>query len=183
MASPPQSRSAEREKRALALDRLLRAERGRLLRQARFHSRHPQDAEDALSDACVQFLRFYDGPPGDDALRWMLVVVKRAAWAIARQASEREARYRLIETEVLEVVAPAQGAGPAELVERAEASARVIELIEQLKPDERTALILLGLGCSYTEIGELRGWSRTKVQRCLKEGRARVRQLLGRGPS
>jgi DNA-directed RNA polymerase specialized sigma24 family protein len=57
----------------------------------------------------------------------------------------------------------------------------VLSLIEQLKPDERTALILLGFGCSYKEIRELRGWSKTKLNRCLTEGRARVRELRARG--
>ncbi|HEY5709319.1 MAG TPA: sigma-70 family RNA polymerase sigma factor [Solirubrobacterales bacterium] len=165
------------------LDRLLRTERARLMRQARFHSRRREDAEDALNDACVQFLRFYDGPSGDDALHWMLLVIKRAAWAITRQTAEREERYRRTIAEGLEMVVSREGTGPAELVERTEDSAQVIELIEQLKPDERAALILLGLGCSYAEIGELRGWSRAKVHRCLKEGRARVRQLLERGPT
>jgi DNA-directed RNA polymerase specialized sigma24 family protein len=81
-----------------------------LLRQARFHSHRIEDAEDALSDACVQFLRFYDGPAGEDALRWMLLVVKRAAWAIGRRGASREARLRsgAIEPRI----------GPAELVER-----------------------------------------------------------------
>ena len=49
--------------------------------------------------------------------------------------------------------------GSPELSERSEETARVVEAIAQLKPDERTALILLGLGCSYKEIAELRGWS------------------------
>lgn len=182
MASPPQSRRVERERRAWVLDGLLRAERARLMRQARFHSRRHEDAEDALNDACVQFLRFYDGPAGEEALHWMLLVIKRAAWAITRQAAEREERYRRTIAEGLEM-AVSQDTGPAELVERTEDSAQVIELIEQLKPDERTALILLGLGCSYAEIGELRGWSRAKVHRLLKEGRARVRQVLERGPT
>ena len=75
MATQPQSRDGE-ERRARALDQLLRSERRSLARQARFHSRRPEDAEDALSDACVQFLRFYDGPAGDDALRWMMLVVE-----------------------------------------------------------------------------------------------------------
>ncbi|HEY7950552.1 MAG TPA: sigma-70 family RNA polymerase sigma factor [Solirubrobacterales bacterium] len=183
MASPPQSRTVERERRAWVLDRLLRAERARLMRQARFHSRRHEDAEDALNDACVQFLRFYDGPAGEEALHWMLLVIKRAAWAITRQATERDERYRLTAAEGLEIVAPHEGAGPAELVERTEESAQVIELIERLKPDERDALVLLGLGYSYAEIGELRGWGRAKVHRCLKEGRARVRQSLRRGPT
>ena len=47
---------------------------------------------------------------------------------------------------------------------------------EALKPDQRTALILLGLGCSYAEIGALRGWTYTKVNRCISEGRAALRR-------
>jgi RNA polymerase sigma factor (sigma-70 family) len=169
------------------LDRLLRAERGRLMRQARYHSRRHDDADDALSDACVQFLRFYDGPPGDDALRWMLLVTKRCAWAIRRQAVVRESRYRMSardrEDERVEAIIPDDRIGTAELVERAEETAKVLALVEQLKPDERTALILFGLGCTYKEICELRGWTHTKLHRCLVEGRTRVRELLGRGDS
>ncbi len=155
------------------------------MRQARFHSRRVEDAEDALSDACVQFLRFYDGPTGVHALRWMLLVTKRCAWAIRRRAVTRESRYHIgardREDELVEAVIPDDRYDTAELIERAEETAKVLALVEQLKPDERTALILLGLGCSYKEIGELRGWSNTKVNRCISEGRARVRELLARG--
>lgn len=186
MASPPQSRRAERERRALVLDRLLRTRRSPLLHQARSHSRRPEDADDALSDACVQFLRFYEGPAGDDALRWMMLVVKRCAWAIRRKTVTRESRYLIQAREGgeggrLAPIIPDQRSGPEELVERAEETAKVVAVFEQLKPDERTALILLGLGCSYAEIQELRGWSRTKLHRCLTEGRARVRETLARG--
>jgi DNA-directed RNA polymerase specialized sigma24 family protein len=167
------------------LDRLLRAERDRLMRQARYHSYRHDAAEDALSDACVQLLCFYDGPPGDDALRWMLLVIKRCAWAIRRKAVAREFRYRMgardREDERVEAIIPDDRIGTAELVERAEETAKVLTLVEQLKPDERTALILLGLGCTYAEIRELRGWSDTKLRRCLTEGRARVRELFERG--
>jgi DNA-directed RNA polymerase specialized sigma24 family protein len=153
------------------------------MRQARFHSHRHEDVDDALSDACVQFLRFYDGPPGDDALRWMLLVTKRCAWAIRRQAVARESRYRMsaCEDERVEAIIPDDRIGTAELVERAEETANVLVLVEQLKPDERTALILFGLGCTYKEIRELRGWSQRKLHRCLVEGRARVRELLERG--
>jgi DNA-directed RNA polymerase specialized sigma24 family protein len=157
------------------------------MQQARFHSRRHEDADDALNDACVQFLRFYDGPAGDDALRWMMLVTKRCAWAIRRKAVARESRYRMSvrerEGEGLEAIVPDDRIGPAELVERAEETAKVLALVEQLKPDERTALILLGLGCTYAEIRELRGWSKSKLHRCLVEGRARVRELLERGDS
>ncbi|HET8565475.1 MAG TPA: sigma-70 family RNA polymerase sigma factor [Solirubrobacterales bacterium] len=153
------------------------------MQQARSHSRRPEDADDALSDACVQFLRFYDGPAGEDALRWMMLVTKRCAWAIGRKGVARESRYLpvLREGEELEAVVADERDGTDELVERAEDTAKVLALVEQLKPDERTALILFGLGCTYAEIRELRGWSRTKLHRCLTEGRARVRDLLERG--
>ena len=155
------------------------------MRQARYHSRRAEDAEDALSDACVQFLRFYDGPAGEYALRWMMLVTKRCAWAIKRKAVARESRHRRSardrEDEALEAIIPDDRLGTAELVEHAEETAKVLALIEQLKPDERTALILFGLGCSYKEIRELRGWSKSKLHRRLTEGRARVRELLERG--
>jgi len=157
------------------------------MRQARYHSRRHDDADEALSDACVQFLRFYDGAAGEYALRWMMLVTKRCAWAIRRKAVARESRYRMSarerEGEGLEAIIPDDRIGPAELVERAEETAKVLALVERLKPDERTALILLGLGCTYEEIRELRGWSKSKLHRCLTEGRARVRQLLERGDS
>jgi len=186
MAPKPQSESNERGSRTRTLDALLRAERDQLMRQARFHSRRPEDAEEALSDACVEFLRFYDGPPGEDAVRWMLLVVKRCAWAITRRTEIRSARHGVIDIaalgdEELEVAALERQLDVPELAVRSEETDRLIELIEQLKSDEREALILLGLGCSYAEIGEMRGWSRTKVRRCIYEGRARVREALERG--
>ncbi|HVC07288.1 MAG TPA: hypothetical protein VND98_06885 [Solirubrobacterales bacterium] len=165
MASQSQSPNHQAERRAQILDRLLRSERSRLLRQVRFHSQRLEDAEDALSDACVQFLRFYDGPAGTAALRWMLVVAKRCAWAISRQRRERVAVDPQVSAEWaeedLKVLVRDGADGPVELAERSAETARVIEAIEQLKSDERTALILFGLGCSYSEIGELRSWSTT----------------------
>jgi DNA-directed RNA polymerase specialized sigma24 family protein len=48
-----------------------------------------------------------------------------------------------------------------------------------LKPDERTALGLLAAGFSYKEIGRRRGWTYTKVNRCIAEGRAALRRGQG----
>ncbi len=117
----------------------------------------------------------------------MLLVTKRCAWAIRGKAAARESDYRLSardrEDEPVEAIIPDDRYSSAELVERAEETAKVLSLIEQLKPDERTALILRGLGCTYEEICELRGWTHTKLNRSLVEGRARVRELLERGDS
>lgn len=152
MATQRQSPSEERDYRATALSNLLQVAHSRLMHQALSHSRGRDDAEDALSDACVQFLRFYDGPAGEAALHWMLLVIKRSAWAIGRGRVG----------ELIEVVVPDDRLGPAELVERAEETEQLIESIELLKPDERVALILLGLGCSYAEIRDLRAGARER---------------------
>jgi RNA polymerase sigma factor (sigma-70 family) len=185
MPPQPQSQRDERARRAQLLDQLLRKKRAQLLRQARRHSRRADEAEDALADACVQFLRFYDAGTERDPLPWMLVVIKRCAWAIDRRRKGRESQTRLSggepSTEELEIVVAEDRSGPAEHAVRAEETARVIALVEQLKPDERTALILRGLGCSYAEIAELRGWTWTKVNRCLSQGRAKIRERLKRG--
>jgi DNA-directed RNA polymerase specialized sigma24 family protein len=73
------------------------------------------------------------------------------------------------------------GRGPAELTADRVLDERIRGQIRQLKPDERTALGLLGLGYSYEEISALRGWSYTKVNRCVSEGRARLREAVREG--
>ena len=78
---------------------------------------------------------------------------------------------------------PSQGAGPAERVERREAIARSREALKTLKPAELKALTLLAEGYSYAEIGEMTGYSQTKVNRCLAEGRERFRAFLTRSES
>lgn len=143
--------------------------------QAQRNAPSAEDAEDALQTGCVQFLRCYDGPP-EAVLPWLLLVVKRCAWAIGRKEKVRATRCLAstdaYDAEEGEIVLPDAGTEVAEVVERQLEVERRIELIGRLKPDERTALILLGLGASYAEIGELRGWTQTKVNRCVAEGRA-----------
>jgi RNA polymerase sigma factor (sigma-70 family) len=163
---------------------LLLTERPRLLRQVRHHSERPEDADDALADACVQFLRHYTGPSGgEDALRWMLTVSKRCAWEITRRRRERG---DLAPTVPFDESGEELGSGvgdTADSVERREEVDEVLAAIERLAPDERTVLLLFGLGFSYEEIARLRGWSYAKVHRRLSDGRARVRCLLEGGDS
>jgi RNA polymerase sigma factor (sigma-70 family) len=181
MASQPHRHRQEKAgHRAQILERLLLARRAQLLRHVQFHSERMQDAEDALADACVQFLRCYEGAEEvEDALRWMLLVAKRCAWEIARRRRRRgEDRQQSFEAE--EAGRASEG-DPAEGAERAEEAERVLAAIGRLIPDERDALVLFGLGYSYREIGEQRGWTYSKVNRRLNEGRARVRRMLDEG--
>jgi DNA-directed RNA polymerase specialized sigma24 family protein len=66
---------------------------------------------------------------------------------------------------------PADRPGPAERAERRERVARSSEALAALKPQERRALILKAEGYSYAEIQKLCGWTYTKVNRCMAEGR------------
>jgi len=108
-------------------------------------------------------------------------VVKHEALAI-RAYRERMlgAAPREGEREAVDRVAtiPAACAGPDERTERRERVARSREALQTLKPDELRALTLRAAGYSYTEIGEITGFSHTKINRCLAEGRERFRSVL-----
>ena len=76
---------------------------------------------------------------------------------------------------------PSDRPGPHERAERRERVAAAAQSLATLKRDERLAIALQAHGYSYAEIGRLCGWTYTKVNRCLAEGRARLRGL-GSGP-
>lgn len=162
------------------LEELLSEHSGTLERQAIRHSKRPEGAEEALQDACVQFLSHFEGSTLEHALPWMLLTTKRCAWAIA-QVEKRTPAERLSPTDCADRdeqrwTVRAERPETAAFAERRAEHADTVRRFERLKPDERTALILLGLGCTYEEIGELRGWTYTKVNRCVREGREALRE-------
>ena len=64
-----------------------------------------------------------------------------------------------------------------ERLESAERVSRSAEVMRRLKRDEARALMLKAEGLSYVEIGERLGWTYTKVNRCITEGRRRFMRL------
>ena len=125
--------------------------------------------------------------PTDDVrelIRWTQTVVKHEALAVRRDrerilsgpaaAAADEGREDWV------ALIPADADGPPERAERREAVARSREALKALKPQELRALTLLAEGYSYAEIGEITGFSRTKINRCLAEGRERFRNFLSR---
>ena len=181
MDAQPQSRATVDQKTrngALLLELLSRA--GPQLRsQARRNAPNEADAEDALQDACLQFLRHYGGPlERASALPWLVLVVKRCAWRIGRRARREEPAFESGLPPESEATALRCGRrGPDELVEAAEETAAQWRLLDLLKPDERYAIVMVALGYSYREICERYGWTYTKVNRCLSEGRAALRAI------
>jgi RNA polymerase sigma factor (sigma-70 family) len=138
-------------------------------RTARRVSICADDADDAFQRASLILLEKAPPHPPERLAAWMHLVTKREALAIRR---DRE-RYL-----AFEVPDSASGAPcPAERAERREWARERARTLHRLKADERRALVLRGEGYSYAEICELTQWSHTKVNRCLTEGRARLRQL------
>lgn len=150
------------------------------LRQtARRFSLCEDDAEDAYQRALEILLTKAPSDRPHELIRWMKTVVKHEALAIRRR------RERLLgpgDDELGDPVAriAAESAGPGERLERREEIARSREALRSLKPAELRALTLLAAGYSYAEIGEITGFSQTKVNRCLAEGRERFRRLIVR---
>jgi DNA-directed RNA polymerase specialized sigma24 family protein len=135
------------------------------------HAGNPADAEDALGDACVSFLTSYQGPDGDEALFWMLTVVKRRAWAIKRRRSQSDSL-------------PVGVLGCSDRWSSGHDSVDIIALEEALQlvtADQRSALLLVASGVTYREIERKCGWTTSKVHRCIRDGRARLRQLFEGG--
>jgi RNA polymerase sigma factor (sigma-70 family) len=152
-----------------------------LRKTARRFSLCDDDADDALQRALEILLRKAPSADPRELVKWTQTVVRHEALAVR---SERE---RILAGpaagdagEDWVSLLPAASDGPAEKVERREAVARSREALQALKPQELRALTLLAEGYSYVEIGEITGYSHTKINRCLAEGRERFRSLVSR---
>lgn len=169
--------SAAARKRA-AVEMIARYE-GALRRTARRYSFDAEDADDAYQRALE--IALTKAPTTDlrELIRWTQTVTKHEALAV-RRSREKLLGYQPSREGADDPVAliPAANDGPDEQVERREDVARSREALQALKPAELRALGLLAEGYSYVEIGERTGWSQTKINRLLAEGRARFRTLV-----
>ncbi|HEY0344166.1 MAG TPA: sigma-70 family RNA polymerase sigma factor [Solirubrobacteraceae bacterium] len=138
-----------------------------LLRTARRYSICTDDAQDAYQRALEIFMGHADRLDPARAAGWLHVVVKREALAI------RRSRKKLVGS--VEVDLDAQEARrlptPDEQLLSFDMINRSAEALQRLKPQELRALWLKAQGHSYNDIGAITGWSYTKVNRCLTEGR------------
>jgi len=143
-----------------------------LLRVARAYSLCTDDAHDAVQRALEIYMRRVESLDPATELAWLKVVVKHEALAV------RRGRAGVSGEEVDLDAVPA--AGQRSVEERLESSERVersAEVMRRLKRDEARALMLKAEGLSYNEIGERLGWTYTKVNRCITEGRRRFMRL------
>lgn len=142
-----------------------------------------EDAEDAYQRGIEILLSKAPTTEIQDLLPWTRTVIKHEALAIrklrertlagpARSSVEADSADDWVQ------LLPSGDDGPDELAVRRERVARSKEALALLKPAELKALTQLAEGFSYREIAAMNQWSRTKVNRCLAEGRARFRSAF-----
>ena len=153
--------------------KLIAAHDASFRRTARRHSLCAEDAEDAYQRSLEILLTKAPACEPPRLAAWMHTVTKREAMAV------RRARDRLLGAQLpardgdgdgLDSL-PGERPGPGERAERRERVARSADALAALKPQERRALVLKAEGYSYAEIQEIEGWTYTKVNRCMAEGR------------
>ena len=117
---------------------------------ARWLTRHDEEAEDVVQDACVRALRSLPTLRGDNARAWLLAIVRNAWYSrVARRAGPAEA-LPLLNTAG---DPPDNGLDPEALLLQKRDIARVREALEQLPVDFREVIVLREIeGMSYKEI-------------------------------
>jgi RNA polymerase sigma factor (sigma-70 family) len=141
-----------------------------VLATARRYAATLEDADDAYQRGLEILLTKAPTTREDELVPWLKTVVKHEAFALRRHR-ERHAPVT-DDGELGERGTPATAThDQAEQYERLRQGA---EALAQLKPQEIRALLLRAEGYSYGEICKITGWSYTKVNRCLTEGRQAV---------
>jgi RNA polymerase sigma factor (sigma-70 family) len=144
-----------------------------LLRVARAASLCHDDALDAYQRALEIYVRRLASVDPATELAWLRVVVRHEALAIRRARSESVAGEEMD----LDAFVPSGERSVEDVAASSERVRRSAEALRALKPDEAQALMLKAHGLSYDEIGERNGWSYTKVNRAITEGRRRFMRV------
>jgi RNA polymerase sigma factor (sigma-70 family) len=154
-----------------ALD-LIQRHGAQIMRTARRYSACAEDAEDAYQRGLEILLTKAPSTRESDLLPWLKTVVKHEAFALRRQ------RDRTPLSDDGELDSPDSVPGTDEQAERYERLRLGAEALGRLKPQEIRCLLLRAEGLSYKEICDATGWTYTKVNRCLTEGRASFLQRI-----
>jgi RNA polymerase sigma factor (sigma-70 family) len=167
IAPPERSSCADRERAEGLVLELIGSQADSLLRVARRYSLCPDDAHDAYQRGLEILIRHATRLDHERAAGWLHTVVKHEAIAINRS------RRRMLGSDELDVdsLEARTTDSPEERVLATDRVARSAEALHGLKPQEVRALWLRALGFSYEQICEITGWTYTKVNRSLAEGR------------
>ena len=164
---PERSGDVDRERGEALVLELVGTQADSLLRVAARYSLCADDAHDAYQRGLEILMRHAARLDPERAAGWLHTVVKHEALAINR-SRRRIVGFSEVDLDALE---SRTSASPEEHVLASDRVARSAEALHGLKPQEVRALWLKALGHSYEQICEATGWTYTKVNRCLAEGR------------
>ena len=164
---PEEAGDVDRERGEALVLELVGSHADSLLRVAGRYSLCADDAHDAYQRGLEILMRHAARLDPERAAGWLHTVVKHEALAINR-SRRRMVGFSEVDLDTLEA---RTSASPEERVLASDRVARSAEALHGLKPQEVRALWLKALGHSYEQICEATGWTYTKVNRCLAEGR------------
>jgi RNA polymerase sigma factor (sigma-70 family) len=146
---------------------------------ARWLMRNPADADDAVQDACLRALRFFDGFRGADARVWLLTIVRNACYSKLKRARRQE-QETVFDEEIHRVEAGVPDPETA-VLQMLDAEA-VRHALEALPEEFREVIVMRELeGLSYKEIAAVIDAPLGTVMSRIARGRARLEKLLAPG--
>jgi RNA polymerase sigma-70 factor (ECF subfamily) len=141
------------------------------------------EAEDALQETLMAALEGLESFRSDGTLRaWLLSVARRrAARRLETRSREREVQQEARHgVAALSLMAPEAAAS----AERLSMARRARELLEQVRPTEREALVLrFAAELSFREVGQVCGIDEATARKRVSRGLCRLRSLLGEDKS
>jgi RNA polymerase sigma factor (sigma-70 family) len=171
IAGRPARGDAATEARVVAL---LTRHEASLLRVARQWSICQDDAYDALQRGLEIYVRRIATIDRATEAAWLKVVIRHEALAIRRARGDAVPAELDFDSHVA-----AEERSVEDQVLSSDRVSRSAEALRGLKPDEARALMLKAHGFSYEEIARRCGWTYTKVNRAITEGRRRFLALYG----
>jgi RNA polymerase sigma factor (sigma-70 family) len=158
-----------------AVMRLVQEHAAELLRFARRFSHCADDAHDAYQRSLEILVRRMRTDPPSQPLPWLKTVLRHEALAVRTQRSKLVDR---VEVDFDRHEGDPQE-DPAERAVANEHLRQTAEALKRLKPQEVTALVLRAEGLSYKEICDRTGWTYTRCNRAVTEGRRALLERLG----
>ena len=135
------------------------------------------DAEDAVQEAILRAVRYFQTLRDDDARAWFLTIVRRVCLTTYRTNRPQGTDMISIEAAGLQLIDDREQ--PDTAAERLQVQQRVRDAIDQLPPLLREAIVLRELqSCSYAEIAAVTEVPVGTVMSRLSRARARLAGLL-----
>ena len=143
---------------------------------ARYLTRDPHDAEDAVQDACLRALRYFDTFRGGDARAWLLAIVRNRCYSLRDQRRDASAVLfdEALHSEAVDIE-------PADAAALRGATRESLDAALRRLPEEfREVIVLRELqGLAYREISEVTGVPIGTVMSRLSRARQRLVRALG----